>query len=219
MSNKACLGPHGLTTSDVGAMNLDVRGGTLNNVGRDQYNLQLIINGSTSEQTVSCILRDFGLVPPLPTSVPAPLRQRHGAQHRYRADLVGDIATSLTVKILQLLINRRESSDDRALVQELKTLQQTLTLVGLAIQTYEYTPLGRNLVNNIIPEVEQCCVVLDELFHKINSYREGLYPTSIRNLWHQVRRSGSEVDGLSLLRARLSVHQRSLSEFLVALNS
>ena len=203
-------------------MNVDARGGTLNNVGRDQYNLQLIIDGSTSERTVSCILRDFGLVLPLPTSGPAPLPQRDAlarAQHRYGADLVGDIATSLIVKILQLLINRRESSDDRALVQELKTLQQTLTLVGLAIQTYEYTPLGRNLVNNIIPEVEQCCVVLEELFHKINIYREGLYPTSIRNLWHQVRRSGSEVDGLSLLRARLSVHQRSLSEFLVALNS
>jgi hypothetical protein len=86
-------------------MNVDARGGTLNNVGRDQYNLRLIIDGSTSERTVSGILRDFGLVP-------------------------------------QLLIDRRESSDDRALVQELKTLQQTLTLVGLAIQTYEYTPLG-----------------------------------------------------------------------------
>jgi phage terminase Nu1 subunit (DNA packaging protein) len=141
------------------------------------------------------------------------------AQHRYGADLAGNIATGLTVKILQLLIDRRESSDDRALVQELKTLQQILTLVGLAIQTYEYTPLGRNLADNIIPEVEQCRVVLDELFHKINSYREGLFPTSIRNLWHQVRRNGSEVDGLSLMRARLSVHQRSLSEFLVALNS
>jgi hypothetical protein len=201
-------------------MNVDARGGTLNNVGRDQYNLQLIIGGSTSKRTLSGILRDFGLV--LPTSGPATLPRRDvlaRAQHRYGADLVGDIATSLTVKILQLLIDRRESSDDRALGQELKTLQQTLTLIGLAIQTYEYTPLGRNLANNIIPEVEQCCVVLDELFHEINSYRAGLYPTSIRNLWHQVWRSGSELDGLSLLRARLSVHQRSLSEFLVALNS
>jgi hypothetical protein len=203
-------------------MNVDARGGTFNNVGRDQYNLQLIIDGSTSERTVSGILRDFGLVPQLPTSGPATLPRRDvlaQAQHRYGADLAGDIAMSLTVKILQLLINHRESADDRALVQELNTLQQTLTLVGLAIQTYEYTPLGRNLANNIIPEVEKCCVALDELFHKINSYRERLFPTSIRNLWHQVWRSGSEVDGLSLLRARLSVHQRSLGEFLVALNS
>jgi phage terminase Nu1 subunit (DNA packaging protein) len=203
-------------------MNVDARGGTLNNVGRDQYNLQLIIDGSTSERTVSGILRDFGLVPQLPISGPATLPRRDvlaRAQHRYGPDSAGDIATSLTVKILQLLIDRRESSDDRALVQELKTLQQTLTLVGLAIQTYEYTPLGRHLANNIIPEVEQCCVVLDELFQKINNYREGLYPTSIRNLWHQVRRSGSEVDGLSSLSTRLSLHQRSLGEFLVALNS
>jgi hypothetical protein len=201
-------------------MNVDARGVTLNNVGRDQYNLQLIINGSTSDRTVSGILRDFGLVPQLSTAGPATLPRRDVlALRAHGADLAGDIATSLTIKILQLLIDRRESSDDRAVVQELKTLQQTLTLVGLAIQTYEYTPLGRNLANNLIPEVEQCCVVLDELFHKINSYREGLFPTSIRNLWHQVRRSGSEVDGLSLLRARLSVHQRSLSEFLVALNA
>jgi len=207
-------------------MNLDVRGGTFNNVGRDQYNLQFIIDGSTSERTISNILRDFGLVPQSPTSGPTTLPRRDvlaRAQHRYDggADSAGDIATSLTLKILQLLIiDRRESSDDRALVQELKTLQQTLTLVGLAIQTYEYTPLGRNLANNIIvPEVERCCVVLDELFRKINNYREGLFPTSIRNLWHQVRRSGSEVDGMNLLRARLSVHQRSLGEFLVALNS
>lgn len=203
-------------------MNVDARGGTFNDVGRDQYNLQLIINGPTSERTVSGILRDFGLVPQLLTAGPATLPRRDvlaRAHHHYGADLAGDIATSLTVKILQLLIDRRESSDDRALVQELKTLQQTVTLVGLAIQTYEYTPLGRNLANNIIPEVEQCCVVLDELFQKINNYREGLYLTSIRNLWHQVRRSGSEVDGLSLLRARLSLHQRLLGEFLVALNS
>lgn len=200
-------------------MNVDAREGTVNNVGRDQYNLQLIIDGSTSERTVSGILRDFGLIPQLPTSGPATLPRRARARQRYGADLAGDIATSLTIKILQLLIDHRESSDVRALVQELKTLQQTLTLVGLAIQTYEYTPLGRNLANNIIPEVEQCCVVLDELFQKINNCREGLYPTSIRNLWHQVWRRGSEVDGLSLLRARLSLHQRSLGEFLVALNS
>jgi phage terminase Nu1 subunit (DNA packaging protein) len=203
-------------------MNVDARGVTLNNVGRDQYNLQLIINGSTSDRTVSGILRDFGLVPQLSTAGPATLPRRDvlaRSQRHYGADLAGDIAMSLTVKIMQLLIDRRESLDDRALVQELKTLQQTVTLVGLAIQTYEYTPLGRNLANNIIPEVEQCCVVLDELFQKINNYREGLYLTSIRNLWHQVRRSGSEVDGLSLLRVRLSLHQRLLGEFLVALNS
>jgi hypothetical protein len=166
-------------------------------------NLQLIIDGSTSERTVSDILRDFGLVPQFPTSRPATLPRRDVLARAHGADLAGDIATSLNVKILQLLIGRRESSDDRALVQELKTLQQTLTLVGLAIQTYEYTPLGRNLANNIIPEVEQCCVVLDEMFHKINGYREGLFPTSICNLWHE-----SE-----------TLHQRSLGECLVALNS
>jgi hypothetical protein len=187
-------------------MNVDASGGTFNNVGRDQYNLQFIIDGSTSERTVSGILRDFGHVPQLPTAGPATLPRRDvlaRARRHYRADLAGDIAMSLTVKILQLLIDRRESSDDRALVLELKTLQQTVTLVGLAIQTYEYTPLGRNLANNIVPEVEQCCVVLDEMFHKINGYREGLFPTSICNLWHE-----SE-----------TLHQRSLGECLVALNS
>jgi hypothetical protein len=81
-----------------------------------------------------------------------------------------DVAAALIVKIVQLLLIDHGGSpdDNRAFKLELEILHQILTLTGLVIQTYAYTPLGQNLSNNIIPEVEHCCVVLEELFRKIN---------------------------------------------------
>jgi hypothetical protein len=131
-----------------------------------------------------------------------------------------DAATGLVVAIIQLLVDRGETKDNyRILELELELLRQILTLTALAIQTFENTPLGQNLANSIDIEVAQICMVLQELFYKINSYREGLSSTSICAMWYQVWRKGREVDGLALLRMKLSDRQKSLCGFLVALNS
>ena len=198
----------------------DARQSTFNNVGRDQYNNPIIIIANPSpDRTLHDLLRDLGHVSQSATSILSP-RGVLTRPYQSGAGSAGDVAAALIIKIVQLLIDHRGSPNvNRALKLELEMLHQILTLTGLAIQTYAYTPLGQSLANNIIPKVEACCAVLEELFHKINTCRQGLYPTSIGNLWHQVWRSGNEVDGVSSLRARLSTHQRSLGEFLVALNS
>jgi hypothetical protein len=98
----------------------------------------------------------------------------------------------------------------------LKPLHQTLFLTGIAIQAYEDTPLGPNLAVSIGPEVEQCQVILQYMLDSINCYRRILYSTPIRDLWPQVLWSGSKVHELAW---KLSARQRSLGQFLVALNS
>ena len=133
----------------------------------------------------------------------------------------GDFAGTLVIKIMQLLIDHGEIDTDlRVLKLQLQLLHQTLILTDIAIWTYEYTPLGVNLSNCIIPEMEHICVALQQLLDKIYDYRQGLSPTSICDLWRRVWWRGCDVDrGIALLRAKLAGHQKLLGEFLMALNS
>src|ERR1700683_4814652 len=154
---------------------IDARRSKFANAGRDQYNTQninIIIAKSSPEQILHGLLRNLD-GPPSSTSSSETLSQRGFSYraHHSGTGSAGDIAASLIVKIVQLVINHTASPDDyRGLKQQLELLHQTLTLTGLAVQTYEYTPLGQNLADSIIPEVEQCCDVLQELFDVINSY-------------------------------------------------
>lgn len=130
-----------------------------------------------------------------------------------------DHATDLMIQIVQSLMDRESSDYYRDLKLELELLHKTSTLTGLAIQTYEYTPLGRNLANVVNREAEQCCVVLQELRDKINCYRQGLNSTTIQTFWRQVLWSGCEVEELASLRRNLSTRQKSLGGCLAALHS
>jgi hypothetical protein len=129
------------------------------------------------------------------------------------------VAVGLVVKIIQLLVDRGETRDDhRTLELELESLRQTLALISLAMNAYEYTPLGPSLVDSMIPEVEQICIVVQKLFDRIDDCRQGLSLTSLRAMWRRVWwRCGP--DELASLRTKLYSHQRSLGEFLMALNS
>jgi hypothetical protein len=132
----------------------------------------------------------------------------------------GDIAATLIIKIVQLLIsNGALSGEIQRFREELETLHKTLTLTGLATQTYQHTPVGRIVANVVIPEVDRCCVVLQILFHKINSFRQVLHPTSIRHLWHQVWWGGWADDEFASMRAKLLDVQKSLAGCLMALHS
>ena len=119
------------------------------------------------------------------------------------------------------MIDHGDSGGDyRILELELESLYRTLILTSLAIQTYEHTPLGQHLAHSIVPEVEQVCVVLQQLFDKLKDYQQGLMSTSIRALWYRIRQNCCEADeGLTSLRAKLATSQKLLGQFLIALNS
>jgi hypothetical protein len=206
---------------------IDARGGNFANIGRDQHvhwhTVNITISGSNPEQTVPDLLRNLN-VSQWPTSSTSSgnLSRRECITRRCRSGTgtAGDVVAILLVKIVHLLIDHGEPSHYHlGLKLQLESLHKILILTDLALQTYEYTPLGRNLANTIIPEVEQIGVALQELFDRINGYRQGLHPTSIRNLWRQVWWSGCEEDGLVSLTMKLSSHQKSLGKFLMALDS
>jgi hypothetical protein len=200
----------------------DARGSNTNSVGGDQrnYTINLIINGSLSERERSRLLRDIHHLQQSP--IPAPEIPAVGGLLTGNTGSTNseDVASNLIDKIQELLADRTELTDnDRALRSELETLRQILFLIGLAVQTFEYTPLGQNLAKSINPQVEQCCEVLQNLFDSIRSCRQGLFPTYIWSLWRAVWWSGCEIDGQASLRVKLSAHRMLLGKCLRALNS
>jgi hypothetical protein len=114
---------------------------------------------------------------------------------QWPVSFAGDVANSLIVKIVQLVVDRRETGDEyRRLELEPEPLRQILTLTHLTIQAYEYTSVDRNLKNIVVPEVEQIPVALQHLYDKIDGYRQGLWPTSVRDLWHKIWWRACDVD-------------------------
>ena len=206
--------------------NADARGSTFIDVGRDQthnttihhqtINLNISVSGST--RNLHHFLRD------VTDDVPA-----WGAQELQKmaialsshstAGTSGDTVARLIIEIVQLLMHTETSGDYRNLKLELESLQQTLTLVGLAVHAYEYTQLGRSLANIMNQELERCRVVLQELLDTINGYRWGLRSTRIHYYWSQVWWSGCDMDRLMALRQKLSACQGSLSRCLKGLKS
>jgi hypothetical protein len=192
---------------------VDTRQSTFNNVLGNQTNqtFNITIVSSAPEWTLSS-LDD---VVQRPTSRPESLSQRkvHAPKYPFEASSAGDIAIGLIVKIMQLLIVHIRSSDNhRDLKLELESLHHSLTLTRLAIQTYQHSPLGKNLAKSITPEVMQCRVALQELLNKVSG-------TNLSDLWFSVWWSRWEGDELTSLRLQLSESQKSLDAVLKALNS
>ena len=206
------------------ASHVDVRGSNFSNVGRD-HNIYQTINITIADQAISPVkytpsrtkrLRDDDISSQVQykrrklsqnlnlvtdRKLPDGLRLLNSSGETLSTGTgsAGAVAASLIVKIVHLLIDRKETGDDyRMLELELEPLRQILTLTDLAIQTYDHTPLGQNLASCIIPEIEQIGGILQELFDSIHSYRQ---------------------DGLPSLREKLSASQTSLGVFLMALNS
>jgi hypothetical protein len=208
--------------------NTDARGGIYNDVNGDQIHttihhqtINLNISLTGSGPTLHRIVRDIGdnlALPMLGPETPSQSEvQAQISQSNTRS--TSNIAPGLIIAIVQLLVDTDTSDYHRDLKVELELLHQTLTLAGLAIDAYEYTPLGRSLANIVNQEVERCCVVLRELLDIINAYRQGLNPTRIRYLWRQVWWSGCDDEELAPLRIKLSACQKSLGQRLRALNS
>jgi hypothetical protein len=129
-----------------------------------------------------------------------------------------DICISLTVDIINLLRAER-SIQSRRLEGKLNSLCTSIILTRLAVEAYEYTPIGQNLANTISPEMERCLATLREIFDKINSCWEGLRPTRIGSLWPKVWWGGFNAEELASLTRQISIYQESFNKFLAALNS
>jgi hypothetical protein len=209
---------------------VDARGGTFTNVGRDQHNINIyqtihvdgLVSSVTADQTLHYAMPSAGHASHSSTLSSEALTPKRALMRPHHSEVgsAGAIAASLIGKIEELLVDRTETTDnDRELKDELELLRQTLTLTRLGIQTFEYTPLGRNLAESINPELERCCVLLQQLFDSFDSCRQGLFPTFIWHLWRYVWWSGCEMDGRASLRTQLSAHRILLGGCLMALNS
>lgn len=104
------------------------------------------------------------------------------------------------------------SADLQHLKPNLEVLHKTIILATLAIQAYEYTPIGCNLTLCISFEVDKCCELLRALLDKMQASQAALGTTRIRSLWGQIWQMGSK-DG------ELADHQRVLGGALMALSS
>jgi hypothetical protein len=215
------------------SQNTDASGSTFTDVGNIITINNIIISGTVPEHihlpNVSHDLRSsLGSEASSQRRIPTPLsglrRTVHNNVPNRSNDLsshnispANDIAAQIIVKIVELLVESESCDHYRDLKQELGLLKQTLTLTGLAIQTYECTPLGQILAGTVNHGVEGCSVVLQELLGTIKSYQRSLSSTRISYLWGQVLSSGGEVDKLTPLRKKLSIHQSSLGRCLMAL--
>lgn len=204
--------------------NIDARGNIITNIGRDQnYNTSNTFNiaihtGSISRASLQQIIQTVASA----SNVAAPssrLRVQIQSTHQ-QAMVAADDASGLIVAIVHLLVNRAETSDAyRDLKRFLGLFNHTILMTRLALQTFEYTPLGPNLANAIKPEILGSLENLRYLFDKLDDYRERLNLSSVRDLWSRVLWSGSEFQELYSIRDKLYQHQVALREFLAAVNS
>lgn len=216
----------------------DARRSTFNDVGHDQT---IVYNSGPTVHNVHIHFSLFGSaqtphhLPPSPrtsnddnsnilqpTSESRTSSQRRlvTTHHFSETAFVVETAVGLIVEIATVLIDRRDVSNNNWDFElELKSLRQTLSLTGLAVQEYRHSPLGQSLANTITPEAEQCCAVLRDLLHGIDDTRQGLNSTIINRLWRLVWRERWDGDELTLLRMKLFRIRKSLNGFLKALNS
>ena len=192
------------------------------NVGGDQYTaahdqhfyqatVHIVIPTTTSDETVQHALDSVYHVShqDSPSSA-AEIMSFHKCS-------VYNMASSTLYDIMHWLDRIKDYSDYLYLKEPLlEPLHRILWLTGIAIQVFEDTPLGPNLAASINPEVERCHTTLRFMLDRINRYRLTLASTPNRNLWPLVLWSSCEVHVLAW---KLRAHQRSLGQFLVALNS
>jgi hypothetical protein len=216
---------------DFSHSNIDARQSSFNQVGGDWHQHTTIHKHTII--SLSCFgprqinyysLDNLSDVMPLvPVSSPKTLSPRcHITSAHSSSDLlrVVDTGIGLIVQISNRLIDRSDSSSNHQVLQlQLRSLQQILTLTGLAIHEYCDRPLGQSLTNTITPEVEQCLLVLQELLAQADATWLGLAFTGIGDLWRHVWWGRWDGNEFALLRKRLSDSRQSLERFLLALHS
>lgn len=196
---------------------VDARKSHFYSAGHDQHNVfnrTIIITNSAQEPTIRRVLSSLANSNGSP-DISIKISSQKNVFDFARPSRT-DVAPALIPEIVHLTVSAEPRDDYRCLKQELELLAKTVTLVGLAIEKFEYTPLCRNPANTLDPELERCCGVLRELFNGVNASHRALIPTSMRRLWSRVCSSGSEV---VILRAKLSTCRDLLCLFVLAINS
>jgi hypothetical protein len=201
------------------ASDIDARDSSFTDVGRDQINITYNVYNLVSAPERGPFLHRPGPVPPLQISHSEPSSQTivlrptfHSAPSPAR-----HIAARLVVEIVQSLMTS-DTDQFRDLKEDLNTLQQTLDLTALAIDTFQCIPLGRILASTIGNETEQCIGVLRELLSDIRAYQQVLGSTRINLPWSRVG-SGCKSGEIRIWREKLSTHQKSLGGCLKVLDS
>ena len=141
--------------------------------------------------------------------------------HHQQAMVASDSAFALIISIVQLLrVNHTDPSDSdgtfRDIERALKLLYDTISATRVALQLFEFTPLGRNFSTTIKLTVLDCCENLRKMLDQLENYRNGLNYTT---LWSSILWSGHEFDELYAINNKLSETQVELKKFLAAINS
>jgi hypothetical protein len=199
---------------------IDASRSTFNSVGGNQltvYNIHFSLFGSGRTH----LPHNFDTLP-RPTSVPDTSSQEAAPATAYHSSSLvseADTALGIIVQIKDLLIDGRDSSyNHMELVHALKSLQEILIFVKLAVQEYNDRPLSQSLAYAVTPAMLQCNEVLQHLLEKVDGTRIGLQLTSIAGLWSQVWQSRWDGDDLVALRLKLIQSRKLLGGYLVALH-
>jgi hypothetical protein len=204
---------------DVSHSNIDARQSIFNQVGRD------MIHHQTKHLHINIFLRGSQRTPhPIPTDLPRPFQVlSQGSLVAYRSsDVVAavDAALGLINQTVELLRDCRNSSNCCLnLILEIHSLQQTLTLARSTVQKYDKTPLAHSLANIIIPEVQRCSLVLQELIDSIDSPWLDITITSVGGFWRRIWWSVWVGGQSAPLGKKLSRSRQLIQGLLMALHS
>ena len=182
---------------------------TFNDTGRDQITLTIVNHGTVQLLTTGQPETSSNPLSGLTSSF---LTSKSPSSSVFSTI---DITTNLIVEIINLLRAERLVQLER----DLSSLCQSLTLVKLAVEAYQFTPLEANLAKTVYPELDGCRNVLQKTLDEINRYQATLRPTRIYSLSVKVWWRGMDVEKLASSAKTLLIYQKHLNAFLQALNS
>ena len=186
---------------------LNAPGGTFNGIGRDQVNLYVgSVTFNVSSRSLD-LRSDYGC----------------GFYQSIPKDSTSAVFYNVEVAIrtitnMEYLLRPWRRNECQDLAQKLQSIKRSLMFTKCAIQAFEHTPLCETLVKAVLPGVEQCSELSQEIFRGVICCHDGLAPTSIYVLWHRVWRHFLPEDELASWMSKLSTYQTLLHTFLVALN-
>ena len=141
--------------------------------------------------------------------------------HHQQAMVATDNALALIISIVHLLRVNHTDSDRtfQDMERSLKLLCDTISATQVALQLFEFTPLGRNLSMTIKATVVDCCENLQKMLDKLENYRSSFSYTAVRSLWRTILWNGHEFDELYAINSKLSKTKAELSKIIAAINS
>lgn len=203
------------------ATNVDARGSTFNEIGRDVYNIHIEFSGAGSSKGFNDL---FQLVH---SGDSRPLLQGRLLSSSLATDNVSiaeaslNVATALIVEIVHSIMSsgppKYQRLDDVKSV--LLTLKQVLDLSVLSVQAFKHTPLSETFSKVISREANCCCQALEELLAHLTRCRSTLSFTRIGSLWPSVWANDSEGAELAAYLSRLSHSRNMLGRCLRAIES